>query len=250
VNKIIVTLALPLISTGPWVSSSAAPADVSDWRPQITVQVYNAAGVTPSIILNAEHEADWIFGKASIRVNWKSCHFDPESASAQECTETDDPFVFVLRINPGHPSSVVSVEALGFALPFTDNAKHGAVNYQNVEAAYRKNRDLVDLYRLLASVMVHELTHLIFESTRHGEGLMHANWSRTDLIKMGKRQLALSPQQVQQIRGALLLRATRAREQSLARSTSTLPTVQHHLQIRYSQNRLGPVKSANVPKPN
>lgn len=216
-NKTIVALALPLISTLPSVSSSAAQADVSDWRPQITVQVYNAAGVTSSVVLNAEHEADWIFGKAGIRVNWRTCHFDPESVNAQECTETDDPLLFVLRINPGHPSSVVSVEALGFALPFTDNAKHGAVNYQNVEAVHQKNRDLVDLDRLLANVIVHELTHLIFESTRHSEGLMHANWSRMDLKRMGNRRLTFTPEQVQQIRGALMLRATRAREQSLAR---------------------------------
>jgi hypothetical protein len=111
------------------------------------------------------------------------------------------------------------VEALGFALPFTDNAKHGAVNYQNVEATYEKNRDVVDLYRLLANVMVHELTHLIFESTRHGEGLMHPNWSRTDLKMMGKRQLTLTPEQAQQIRAALLLKASRARQQSFTSSS-------------------------------
>jgi hypothetical protein len=193
VNKTIVALALPLISTLATVNSCAAQADVSDWRPQITVQVYNAADVTSSVVLSAEHEADWIFGKAGIRVNWMSCHFDPESVKAQECTETDDSLLFVLRINPGHPSSVVSVEALGFALPFTDNAKHGAINYQNVETVYRKNHDLVDLYSLLANVMVHELTHLIFESTRHSEGLMHANWSRIDLKRMGNRQLTFTP---------------------------------------------------------
>lgn len=217
-NKTIVALALPLISTLTSVSSSAAPADASDWRPQITVQVYDAAGAARSVVLNAEREADWIFAKAGVRVNWMSCHFDPESVKAQECTETDDPLIFVLRINPGHPSAVVSVEALGFALPFTDNAKHGAVNYQNVEAVYRKNSDLVDVYRLLANVIVHELTHLVFESTRHGEGVMHANWSRTDLKRMGKRQLTLTPEQGQQIRDALMRRANRAREQSLASS--------------------------------
>jgi hypothetical protein len=48
---------------------------------------------------------------------------------------------------------------------------------------------------------------------------MHANWSRTDLKRMGKRQLILTSEQVQQIRGALLMRATRTREQSLAQLT-------------------------------
>ncbi|MGI8960489.1 MAG: hypothetical protein ACR2IV_12140 [Bryobacteraceae bacterium] len=218
-NKTIAALALPLISNLTSVSFSAALETAADWRPQITVQVYNAAGVTPSVVLKAEHEADWIFGKAGIRVNWMSCHFDPESVKAQDCRETADPLLFVLRINPGRASAVVSVEALGFALPFTDNARHGAVNYQNVEAVYQKNRDLVDLYRLLANVMVHELTHLIFESTRHSEGLMHANWSRTDLKRMGKRQLALTPEQVRQIRDALIQRASRPRKHSLASST-------------------------------
>jgi hypothetical protein len=224
VNKTFVALALPLISTLPSVSCCAALADASDWEPQITVQVYNAAGVTPSVVLNAEHEADWIFAKAGVRVNWRRCHFDRESVKPQECTETDDPLLFVLRINPGRASAVVSVEALGFALPFTDNARHGAVNYQNVEAVYQKNRDLVAVHRLMANVMVHELTHLIFESNRHGEGLMHANWSRTDLKRMGKRQLAFTPEQVRQIRAALRQRASRTREHSLASSSSNLRT--------------------------
>jgi hypothetical protein len=233
VNKTLVALALPLISNLMTVNSSAAPDAASDWRPQITVQVYNAAGVTPSVVLNAEHEADWIFAKAGIRVNWMSCHFDPESFKAQECTETQDPLLFVLRINPGHPSSVVSVEALGFALPFTDNARHGAVNYQNLETAYQKNRDLVDLYRLLANVMVHELTHLIFESSQHSQGLMHANWSQMDLKRMGKRQLTLTPEQAQQIRGRLIERGRRVREQSLASSTvHVIQASERHVQIR------------------
>jgi hypothetical protein len=234
VNKTIVALALPLISTLPSVISSAAPAAASDWRPQITVQLYNAAGIARSVVLNAEHEADWIFAKAGVRVNWVSCHFDPESVKAQECTETDDPFIFVLRINPGYPSSVVSVEALGFALPFTDKAKHCAVNYQNVEAVYQKNRDLVDLNRLLANVIVHELSHLVFESTRHGEGVMHANWSRTDLKRMGKRQLTLTPEQGQQIRDALMLRTNHAGEQSLTSSNAHLADAsERHVQFRF-----------------
>lgn len=221
-NKTIVALALPLISNLPSVSSSAALATPSDWRPQITVQVYNAAAVTPSVVLNAEHDVDWIFGMAGIRVNWMSCHFNPENAKAQHCRETDDPLLFILRINRRHPAAVVSVGALGFALPLTDNARHSAVNYENVEAVYQKNRELIDLYSLLANVVVHELTHLILESTHHGEGLMHANWSRTDLIMMGKRQLALTTEQGQQIRGALIRRASREREIA-PDSAATLP---------------------------
>jgi hypothetical protein len=103
VKKTIVALALPLISNLMTVSSSAAPDAASDWRPQITVQVYNFFGLTQSVLLNAEHEADWMFGKAGVRVNWRNCHFDPESVKPQECTEGNDPLLFVLRINPGHP---------------------------------------------------------------------------------------------------------------------------------------------------
>jgi hypothetical protein len=224
VNKTFVALALPLISNLTTATSSAALQSAPDWRPQITVQVYNAAGAIPSVVVKAEHEADWIFGKGGIRVNWMNCRFDPERTKPQDCTETDDPLVFVIKINPGYPSAVVSVEALGFALPFTDNARHAAVNYQNVGAVYEKNRDVVDLHRLLANVMVHELTHLMFRSTRHGEGLMHANWSRTDLKRMGKRQLTLTPEQVQQLQGALKQRASRAREHSLP---SSAPHIAH-----------------------
>jgi hypothetical protein len=219
VNKTTVAVALPLISNVISLISSAAPDDRSDWRPQITVQVYNVVGVTPSVVLNAEHEADWIFAKAGVRVNWQSCHFDPESVKPQECTKTVDPLLFVIKVNPGHPSAVVSVEALGFALPFTDSANHAAVNYQNVEAVYQKNRDIVELYRLLANVMVHELTHLIFkiDPPRRRSAVMHADWCRVDLTRMGKRQLALTPEQRQQIRAGLIHRTSRARQQWLTK---------------------------------
>lgn len=136
----------------------------------------------------------------------------------EDCLEAADPYLFVLWINPDHRSAPVSAEALGFALPFTDGAKHGAVSYRNVQETFEHNRDFVDLYRLLANVMVHELTHLIFESNQHSTDLMRANWRRSDFARMSERQLTFTPEQIKHLHESL----GRRRPTELARNNASV----------------------------
>jgi|SRR5579875_3693856 len=182
---------------------SIGPVLAHDMQAVITVQIYNAAGLKPSLLSRAEHEADWIFGNAGVGIRWITCRFEQESIGTQVCAEAADPFLFVMWINRDHRSAPVSAEALGFALPITGGANHCAISYRDVQKTFQGNRDVVDLYRLLANVMVHELTHLIFQSNEHSSSIMRANWSRSDFERMSKRQFIFSPEQIKRLHQSL-----------------------------------------------
>ena len=79
------------------------------------------------------------------------------------------------------------------------------------------NRDFVDLYQLLANVMVHELTHLIFGSNQHSTDLMRANWSRSDLQGMSQRRLIFTAEQVKRLHESLNRRSQMATRSCLRR---------------------------------
>jgi hypothetical protein len=56
---------------------------------------------------------------------------------------------------------------------------------------------------ILASVIAHELGHLLLQSPQHGEGIMKANWGVADFEAMKQRRLKFSPEQARKIRAGL-----------------------------------------------
>jgi hypothetical protein len=59
--------------------------------------------------------------------------------------------------------------------------------------------------RLLAYVLVHEITHIIEGICRHStEGIMKANWERADYFAMGKNRFVLARDDVELINRGLV----------------------------------------------
>lgn len=67
-------------------------------------------------------------------------------------------------------------------------------------------------YRVLAHVMVHEITHILEGVVRHSdEGIMKARWSDDDFGAMGVKPLSFAPEDVLMIHEGLKTRNSRAK---------------------------------------
>jgi hypothetical protein len=98
----------------------------------------------------------------------------------------------------GHP------DALAYATPLE---RSGLQIHVFLDRILRGNRPSAFANLLLAHVMVHEISHVLTQSTRHSdEGVMKARWSRQDYQKMRRHPLSLTPEDIACLRRGLAQR--------------------------------------------
>ena len=182
----------------------AAQAKEPDSRTEITVQLYNYAKAPKKEVRQAEVTVGWLFQKAGIDVRWVECpQPDLARGADQVCQQAADPRLFVLSIiNWDSPRGSDSV--LGFAL-LQGEANHAAVVYPRIKAVVEENGVSQDC-DLAGNALAHELAHLVFRSTQHGEGIMQTAWARGDYRLMAQRQLSFTREQGRMLRKMLGLR--------------------------------------------
>jgi hypothetical protein len=196
----------------------AAHAADSEAPLEITVQLFNNANAPQLEVRRAESEAGWMFHKAGIAVHWVECPpLVRERGGDRVCKEPDDPRLFVVSINAMDPPEQ-SDTALGFAL-LGGRTNHAAAVYPRIVAQTAHNSAYQDCV-LLGSVMAHELAHLLFRSTQHGEGIMRSNWTRRDYLAMAQRRLAFTAEQSQTLRKMLALRTEGEARQAVPASAA------------------------------
>ncbi len=195
-----------------WIFGLVLVASAAAAPMQITVQVFNNANAPQLEVRQAEREAGWMFQEAGIAVRWIECPpYVRERGGDQVCKETSDPGLFVFLINAAEPPER-SDTALGFALT-QGLSNHAAAVYPRIVALTAHNSGYQDS-SLLGSVMAHELAHLLFHSTRHGEGIMKPVWSHRDYQAMAQRRLTFSAAQAQTLRTMLTARVASAVKQT------------------------------------
>ena len=183
---------------------AAAHAKEPDPRTEIIVQLYNYAKAPKKEVRQAEVTVGWLFQKAGIHVHWVECPpLDLARGADQVCQQAADPRLFVLSIiNWDSPRGSDSV--LGFAL-LQGEANHAAAVYPRIKAVAENNPARQDC-GLLGSVLAHELGHLVFRSTQHGEGIMRPRWISGDYQLMTHRRLVFTHEQARMLRKMLDLR--------------------------------------------
>jgi len=172
-----------------------APAPVSfAENPQIAVSVYDDAGVPGDVLASAEGRAAKIFQRAGLEVSWLTCARPNYASCATASDEIGGPVHLVLRIKP-NGASWTSDTACGVAYLASD----GTGQYGDV--FWRRARDLqtsskVDLATILASIMAHELGHLLLGSNAHAiSGIMQGHWEDDELRRIGMGSLLFLPDQ-------------------------------------------------------
>lgn len=185
-----------------FLGTASITAFLAQSEARVTVQIYNTAKLPERIVSGAEAQADWMFQKAGIEVTWVNCPpVERERGADQVCKQYADPGLFVFSIVEEAPDAAIHDCTLGFALPFAGSGNHAA-------ALSPKIAGLADQYRLdfhivLGHVIAHELGHLLFRSTAHGDGIMRSSWNENDVMRMRQKRLWFTSEQVKQLRNGL-----------------------------------------------
>jgi hypothetical protein len=174
-----------------WMASAAGAAEAMASQPHqsLTAYVHNRADVRNTVLIPAEWLATEMFAKIGISLHWSAAK--PARSSAQPSIVMD-----LLTATP--PDRMPG--ALAYALPF--EGVHISVFFDRIEEAPAPDRA-----RILAHVMVHEITHLLQGVSRHSDrGVMKAVWTNRDFGDMRKKPLAFTVEDVNLIDSGLSAR--------------------------------------------
>ena len=169
-----------------WISGVLFATQASAAGFVITVQVYNAANATNLEIRKALDGAGSILRQAGVEARWIDCVSTLRDRMVLPvCVQRSEPGLFVLSILPEDPRG--GGNALGFAV-LTGRRNGAAVIYPRVVTMLTVNPQYADC-NLMASVIAHELGHLLQRSSQHGEGIMKAQWDSGDFAAMRQNRL-------------------------------------------------------------
>jgi hypothetical protein len=155
------------------------------------VQIYVSGGhhVNPLIARRAEHQASEMLRAAGVRVVWKIG--EPGHTS---CCQ----FQLALRydIEPRKGS-----DAMGYAFPYENGAGGITILYKRIVAKRLRPE------KMLAHVIVHEVTHMLQGLARHSaSGVMKHWWSPEDFKQMERAPLQFTTADIDLIRLGLAKR--------------------------------------------
>lgn len=174
---------LTLTSFSPGISA-AEPAAITVY---VNVELADAS----LLPFPAESMASRMFAKAGVRIQWRR---DRPKRTESHALVVDITSATPAAFHPGALAYAYAYEGVHIRILW-DRVK-------NVSA----NRGL--LPKLLAHVMVHEITHVLQRTNRHSEtGVMKAHWTDDDLLRMSLKPLPFESADIQLIHTGLAARS-------------------------------------------
>ena len=190
------------------VCAAALFAGEADSTPTITMLVYNNAPAPHDLLRAAEREAERIFSRAGVRVNWFDCSMGHADAASQgTCQEGWGEINIGLRIlaKPTAPidrsTNLIDydyrqAEPLGFAIP-----PGLASVYYDWRARFAGDERTWGLPMILGCAIAHEVGHLLLGRDRHSkQGVMQPEWDPRQFIAARLRDLFFSEEESGDIR--------------------------------------------------
>ena len=163
---------------------------------QVTLAVFNDAGVPPTVLDEAQTAAVEIYRRAGIELSWVNCF--PRTVVELCAQPPDGSSRFSIRILPN--SLRLKSEVFGIAFLDKDGrGSQGDIFFQPVQALSAAGR--CSLSALLGSVAAHELGHLLLGTNAHATtGLMRARWERPQLEHFTEGSLVFLDDQARRLR--------------------------------------------------
>jgi len=196
----------------PRVAAAEPPARAVD----VTIRVYDTAGLPADALQRALDTAAALVSEASVTSSWRVCRqrsADPTAQGDTPCRQPVAPGELVVRVVHAR----VDVRRGPF-LPLGDamidaQARSGvlATIYAD-RVRWTAHEAGVDPWTLLGRAIAHELGHLLMASTTHGsDGLMRAAWLREELRRDHADDWSFAPGEATVIRerAALTRRSSR-----------------------------------------
>jgi hypothetical protein len=166
-------------------SKSEAPVD-------LTVSVFNDAGVSPVVLLAAKNRATAILARAGFTLNWVDCGaHEPDKltdrATDSQCSAINYPEHLSIRL-AGTLNNVTHTSRETFGQAYLDASGRGS--YATIYVERLTNSSATEIVRtgdLLGCVAAHELGHLLLGRNSHAPfGLMAALWQPAELQSAAK----------------------------------------------------------------
>jgi hypothetical protein len=181
-SVLLVFLAVGVIHCAPCLESRRVP-----------VKLFNDAFVSRKLLHSAAGDASWILESACVELLWVPC--SPVSRSNMAlCTAPAG--ALELHILSAPLTNDFRDDTMGIAILRPDSADRAAVFVSRVRETAARNADLAGVKAIMGSVMAHEIGHLLLQSNSHSsEGVMRADFRRTDLRRAAQRQLNFTPEE-------------------------------------------------------
>ena len=173
------------------MAGGIVPGATADWNPERTVTVCMERGEDSVVRFRAQSVASKMFAAIGVTILWRTPYHCPAQAIQITVSEATPPTLF-----PG---------ALAYARPY--EGTHIRVFYDRIRQMYERKE--VD-WRVLAHVLVHEITHVLQGVNRHSDmGVMKAQWDGGDFSYMEWKPLPFTMVDLYLIYHGLAERATR-----------------------------------------
>jgi hypothetical protein len=172
----------------------------------MTISVHNYADVPSKLLTAAEEQAREIYHRAGLETVWLNCSPKLEKIEPESCHFSDATHL-TLKISPRAFNAQVRDrnDVLGTAYP--DDTGVGYFAY----VFYDRVQELAERQRLghtlLASVMAHEIGHLLLGSNSHSlGGIMCAHWNYDQLRNIAEGVMLFVPSQARMMQDRLRTR--------------------------------------------
>lgn len=157
-----------------------APVTVAA-QPQVTVTLYDLAGLRAETVETMKSEASRIFLTAGITLNWVDCERAGKPLNLADCARPLGATRLMLQLAPG--ANKAKPRSSGFA-----TLQNGAGSFACLypvrvqDLAIDTNWEFGDL---LGHVAAHEIGHLLLGTDAHSPaGVMRARWETEDLRRL------------------------------------------------------------------
>lgn len=151
---------------------------------QITIRIYDYAGIEPRLLQRARQQAAKILERAGVASRWEKCRTSlVEAEQDASCAQRAGAALIQLRIFPGNMAKkIASAETqFGYSLPLDGDFGIIAGVYLDRTLNFARLMGL-DAEVVLGYTMAHEIGHLLLGSHSHAsQGIMRPTWGERDI---------------------------------------------------------------------
>jgi hypothetical protein len=162
----------------------------------ITVMVNNSVQVPALVLQQAESEAARIFALSGIHIRWHECA--PGLGTDDPCRRVPGKNEFVVHVVRTGQTSLDSIFGAAF-VGQDGQGKYCDIFFDRIQETVRTTR--TGLGQLLATVIAHELGHLILGSHSHSSfGIMMPHWNQEELQRIAMGNLLFGKEETLRMR--------------------------------------------------
>ena len=172
-------------------------------QPQITVSLFDRAGLSRQVRETMKKDASQIFREAGIKLEWVDC--ETVGAMSPECAQPHGGARLLMELTPGRNKKTPWIA--GVAIVQGSSSFLACLYPERVQELAQKTS--WDFGELLGHAAAHELGHLLLRTADHTRaGIMRASWEVKDLRNLPHAGLVFLPGQLRDAQAATVAMAS------------------------------------------